>query len=55
MGLKVAGISQKIAVVMMPVLDGFVTPFLWGLFLWLFGAKAFKGGEADFQKFSAKS
>lgn len=43
MGEKWAGISAKIAAVLTPVFVGFVVPFLWGLFVWLVGAKLLKG------------
>ena len=43
MGEKWAGISSKISAALIPVLAGFVTPFVWGLFLWLVGAKLLKG------------
>ena len=42
-GEKWTGISAEIGAMAMPVFIGFATPFLWGLFLWLLGAKAFKG------------
>ena len=42
-GEKWAPISGQIGAMAMPVFVGFATPFLWGLFLWLLGAKAFKG------------
>ncbi len=43
MGEKWAGISSKIGAGLAPVVTGFVTPFLWGLILWLVGAKILKG------------
>jgi hypothetical protein len=43
MGEKWAGISSKIAAGLAPVVTGFVTPFFWGLILWLVGAKVLKG------------
>ena len=43
MGEKWAGISSKIGAALVPVLAGFITPFFWGLILWLVGAKVFKG------------
>jgi hypothetical protein len=43
-GEKWAGISAKVAAFLVPVFGGFVTPFFWGLILWLVGAKLFKGG-----------
>jgi hypothetical protein len=33
----------KVAAVLVPVFGGFVTPFFWGLILWLVGAKVLKG------------
>jgi hypothetical protein len=43
MGEKWAGLSSKIAAALAPVVAGFVTPFLWGLIVWLLGAQFFKG------------
>jgi hypothetical protein len=43
MGEKWAMISSKISAALVPVLAGFVTPFVWGLFIWLVGAKVLKG------------
>ena len=43
MGEKWAMISSKIAAALAPVVVGFITPFVWGLFLWLVGAKVLKG------------
>jgi hypothetical protein len=43
MGEKWAGISAKLAAGLAPVFVGFVTPFFWGLILWLVGAKVLKG------------
>jgi VIT1/CCC1 family predicted Fe2+/Mn2+ transporter len=43
MGEKWAGISSKIGAGLVPVFSGFVTPFFWGLILWLAGAKGLKG------------
>jgi len=43
MGEKWAGISAKIGAALYPVLAGFITPFVWGLILWLVGAKFMKG------------
>ena len=43
MGEKWAGISSKIAAAVAPVFAGFVTPFFWGLIVWLVGAKVLKG------------
>jgi hypothetical protein len=43
MGEKWAEISSKIAAGLAPVVAGFVTPFFWGLILWLVGAKVLKG------------
>ena len=42
-GEKWAAISSKIAVGLAPIFGGFITPFFWGLILWLLGAKLFKG------------
>jgi Yip1 domain len=42
-GEKWAGIMAKVFAVLAPVFGGFVTPFFWGLILWLLGAKLFKG------------
>jgi hypothetical protein len=44
MGEKWASISAKVAAGLAPVFVGFVTPFIWGLFIWLVGAKVLKGG-----------
>jgi hypothetical protein len=44
MGEKWAGISAKVGAVLVPVFGGFVTPFFWGLIVWLVGAKVLKGG-----------
>jgi hypothetical protein len=41
-GEKWAGISAKIAAALSPVVLGFVTPFFWGLIVWLVGAQALK-------------
>jgi len=43
MGEKWAGISSKVAAALAPVFAGFVTPFIWGLIVWLAGAKVLKG------------
>ncbi len=43
MGEKWAGISSRVAAGLVPVFGGFVTPFFWGLILWLVGAKLLKG------------
>lgn len=43
MGEKWTGISSIIASALMPVFGGFVTPFWWGLIVWLIGGKLFKG------------
>ena len=43
MGEKWAGISAKIGAALAPVFAGFVTPFFWGLIVWLVGAKLLKG------------
>lgn len=37
-------ISARIGAGIMPVMVGFASPFIWGFFLWLLGAQAFKGG-----------
>jgi hypothetical protein len=42
-GEKWAVIIAKISSGIIPVLAGFGTPFVWGLFLWLVGAKVLKG------------
>jgi hypothetical protein len=42
-GEKWAGISAKVAAVLVPVFGGFVTPFFWGLIIWVVGAKVLKG------------
>ena len=42
-GEKWADIGMKVTAVVQPVFLGFVGPFLWGLLLWLAGAKALKG------------
>lgn len=39
-------VSAKILIGVTPVFVGFAGPFIWGLFVWLLGAKAFKGGFA---------
>lgn len=43
-GQKWGAILAKVSATAAPVVVGFVTPFFWGLLLWLLGAKAFKGG-----------
>jgi VIT1/CCC1 family predicted Fe2+/Mn2+ transporter len=43
MGEKWAGISSKIGAALAPVFTGFITPFFWGLIVWLVGAKGLKG------------
>jgi len=43
MGEKWASLSAKIGSGIIPVLAGFVTPFFWGLIIWLVGAKVLKG------------
>jgi hypothetical protein len=40
---KFAGLGPKIGAVAAPVFVAFVTPFWWGLIVWLVGAKLFKG------------
>jgi hypothetical protein len=42
-GEKWAGIVAKILAVLAPLAEAFVTPFFWGLILWLVGAKVLKG------------
>ena len=42
-GEKWASISSKIAAGVLPVFAGFLYPFIWGLILWLVGAKVLKG------------
>jgi hypothetical protein len=42
-GEKWAGIVAKIIAVMAPLVEAFVTPFLWGVIIWLVGAKVLKG------------
>jgi len=42
-GEKWAGIVAKVVAVLAPVFVGFVTPFFWGLIVWLVGAKVLKG------------
>jgi Yip1 domain len=41
---KWATVGAKIGAAVMPVFIGFVSPFWWGLLLWLAGAKVMKGG-----------
>ncbi|MCX6921838.1 MAG: YIP1 family protein [Verrucomicrobia bacterium] len=43
---RVAGIAKKIGAFVVPVFIAFVTPFGWGLILWLVGVKALKGNFA---------
>ena len=43
MGEKWAGISSKIGVAIVPVFYGLLTPFVWGLIIWLVGVKVLKG------------
>jgi hypothetical protein len=43
MGEKWAGLSSKIGAALAPVFVGFITPFLWGLIVWLLGTQLFKG------------
>jgi VIT1/CCC1 family predicted Fe2+/Mn2+ transporter len=43
MGEKWAGISSKIGAALHPLFVGFGGPFVWGLIVWLVGAKALKG------------
>lgn len=42
-GAKFGSIGIKASVVATPVLYAFITPFWWGLILWLVGTKAFRG------------
>ena len=42
-GEKWAVISAKVGAALAPVVGGFATPFLWGLIVWLVGAKVLKG------------
>ncbi len=42
-GAKYAGMFQKAGAVVGPVVVGFSSPFIWGLFLWLAGTKLLKG------------
>jgi hypothetical protein len=42
MARNIGEISWKVQVAVGPALVAFVTPFIWGLFLWLVGRKAFK-------------
>ena len=42
-GEKWAIIAAQIFAALIPVLQGFVAPFLWGLIVWLLGAQFFKG------------
>jgi hypothetical protein len=42
-GAKFGNIGTIASVVVAPVFAGFVTPFWWGLLLWLIGTKALKG------------
>ena len=37
-------VTSKMSVGIAPVFVGFVGPFVWGMFLWLIGAKVFNGG-----------
>lgn len=48
-GAKYAGMIQKAGAVAVPVVAGFSSPFIWGLFLWLAGTKALKG-NFDYMK-----
>jgi hypothetical protein len=43
MGEKWAGISSKIGAALVPAFAGFASPFVWGLIVWLAGAKVLKG------------
>lgn len=42
-GAKFGSIGTMASAIAVPVFAGFVTPFWWGLILWLVGTKAFKG------------
>jgi hypothetical protein len=42
-GAKFGAIGTKISAAVAPVFIGFITPFWWGLILWLIGTKALKG------------
>jgi hypothetical protein len=46
---KYGSIGMKVSMVAGPVVGAFITPFWWGLILWLLGAKVFKG-NFDFMK-----
>jgi hypothetical protein len=41
---SMALVIPKIGAAVLPVFAGFLSPFIWGLFVWLLGAKAFAGG-----------
>jgi hypothetical protein len=43
-GEKWASIVAKISSGLLPVLVGFLSPFFWGLIIWVVGAKILKGG-----------
>ena len=43
MGQKWADIGSKIGAAVNSVVAGFITPFIWGLFIWVVGAKVLKG------------
>jgi hypothetical protein len=43
MGEKWAGISSRIGAAVVPIFVGFLTPFIWGLFIWLVGVQVLKG------------
>lgn len=45
-GEKWAGISSKIGAALAPVFGAFASPFIWGLIVWLVGAKVMKGDFA---------
>lgn len=40
---KFGGIGQQVSIVVAPVFGAFATPFIWGLFIWLVGAKVHHG------------
>ena len=44
MAEKWTPITARIGAGILPVMVGFAGPFIWGFFLWLLGAQAFKGG-----------
>jgi hypothetical protein len=42
-GEQYGSIGTKVSIVAAPVFAAFIVPFWWGLIVWLFGAKVFKG------------